>query len=719
MTAVYVQRVLGRLGAVRECSDGWMALCPAHQDSTPSLHVSVGEKGKILLKCFAGCDVWQVLAAAELGVKQMFPVSGEAPAPTTATTEPGQGGEGVNFRHQVYTAFLHHLKLSPEGGLALANRGIHDHRGYRTLDTLSVSRAVRKLYEELGDALITVPGFVPNTSGFGCPVKAAVTDGLAIPVRDVWGKIQGLQVRSPDGETPKYKWFSGRGQNVGSSAHVSTSGLTPCESMMETVVLTEGPLKADVIRSLMQQEHYKKQDNGWGQCPVVGIPGVSTWKSALPALQGTKTVYLAFDMDWVRNAGVRKAWKECVWNLARRNIQLNLVVWSTDHKGFDDLLNAGGIWRVVKGEGDVGEVLNREYSEHTNAEGGPPEILVRAALEYADQMKPEPVEWLWEPWIAYGALNLLDGDPGLGKSLISTDIAAMSTLGRDMGSGKLSLPPIPVLFLSAEDDPARTIVPRLEAAEADLERVQILRGFFQDDGKRNLVTFPANFDELEQLVRVKGYKLIVVDPLMAYLDSTINGFRDQDVRLVLSRLADIAQETQAAVLMVRHLNKLAGGAALYRGGGSIGIVGAARVAMVVGKDSTDPDLRVLTQSKNNLAPLPRGMTYRIAGNPPRIVWEGETNVSADDLLRSPRGEERERDKGKLEEAIHLLTTELSSGPKPKVYMLKKATVRGFSDNTLTRARGILRIEAFQRGGEWYMQLPGPKVEDARERGEEE
>jgi hypothetical protein len=218
-------------------------------------------------------------------------------------------------------------------------------------------------------------------------------------------------------------------------------------------------------------------------------------------------------------------------------------------------------------------------------------------------VEPEEVSWLWPSWLALGKLALVDGDPGLGKSAMTLDLAARVSSGKVFPDGA-ECEPAGVVLLSAEDGLADTIRPRLDAAGADTSKVLALATVPDEDGHDRLLSIPEDLALIEKGIRRVGARLVVVDPLMAFLSGDTNSHRDQDVRRALAPLAGLAERTGAAVLVVRHLNKAAANNPLYRGGGSIGIIGAARMAFVVGKDPQDESRRVLASTKNNLAKPP-------------------------------------------------------------------------------------------------------------------
>lgn len=242
----------------------------------------------------------------------------------------------------------------------------------------------------------------------------------------------------------------------------------------------------------------------------------------------------------------------------------------------------------------------------------------------------KPVEWLWNGFLPAGMLTMLDGDPGIGKSLLTCDLAARLTTGREMPTGTRNAPAT-VMLLSAEDDPERSIKSRLTVAGANQDRVLDVQ-----PGPNGLA-FPRDMDALERGIREHRTRLCVIDPLAAFADATVKLNLDQDVRRLMSRFRTLAERTRCAVLIVRHLNK-GEGKALYRGGGSIGIIGAARVGLLAAIDPADKSRVILAVSKSNVGPKPKSVAYTVkpVGGQPTIGWLGEVDVQADDLVREKR-----------------------------------------------------------------------------------
>jgi hypothetical protein len=338
------------------------------------------------------------------------------------------------------------------------------------------------------------------------------------------------------------------------------------------------------------------------------------------------------------------------------------------------------------------------------ANGGPPDGPYSKALS---RIPPEKIDWLWEGRIPFGMLSMLAGDPGLGKSLLTVDIAAkVSRSGAD------------VLLLSAEDHAGATIRPRAEAAGADLDRIHCVA--LRRDGIDDGLAFPDDADALDKLVEEHQAKLVVIDPLMAHLLGSVNSWSDQDMRMALAPLHRMAEKRRCAVLFVLHLNKAKGADPTHRTGGSIAVPAAVRSALLLARDPEDPDgdrgaQRVLAQFKCNLGPFVESLTCEIETiqspgdeqlTAPRLKVIGTSQTSGADLLSAPTGEERTE----RTEAIEILESELESGPR-RVKEVKVAVLAaGVSPRTLDRAKQALRVKSERKGGigadgEWYWELP--------------
>jgi len=334
------------------------------------------------------------------------------------------------------------------------------------------------------------------------------------------------------------------------------------------------------------------------------------------------------------------------------------------------------------------------------------------------EVEPESVEWLWPGRIPKGKLSLIEGDPGTGKSALTIDLAARVSVGGELPDG-MGCEGAGVVLVSAEDGPADTIRPRLDAAGADPSKVLAL-GFISDaEGYERLLSLPSDVPLLERGIERVGAGLVVIDPLVAFLPKNVDANKDQDVRRALAPLAGLAQRTGAAVVAVRHLNKGSGGNALYRGGGSIGIVGAARSALLVAKDPQDDARRVLAAQKSNLSKPAPSLAFSLentANGAVRVAWRGESPLGASELLAGPvegGGHTAEV------EAQGFLRELLDTGPVPTEEVFGEAKTARISEKTLRRAKdsmGVLSVrqgEPGKRGGgRWFWALPEVKVAKA-------
>jgi hypothetical protein len=330
-------------------------------------------------------------------------------------------------------------------------------------------------------------------------------------------------------------------------------------------------------------------------------------------------------------------------------------------------------------------------------------------------VRPESVSWLWRLRIPRRAVTILDGDPGLGKSTICVDWTARVTRGQPMPGEERQpgedLEPAGVLLLSAEDDLACTIRPRLDAAGADPARVHSLEAIRTGEEERPPV-LPWDLSLVEKFIGEHGIAMVVIDPFMAYLDAEINAHQDQDVRRALHQLKLLAERTNAAVIVVRHLNKLIGGPAIYRGGGSIGIIGAARSALLVGRDPDDSKRLVLASNKSNLGPMPSSLRYSLEtqGDVARIGWGEECDLTAADILGHADGRKKKSAGEQCAEALRGL---LANGMRPVAQLEEEMQVMGFTANAFKTARKLLKTRAFKSAfdGQWMIELPVPGTPD--------
>jgi hypothetical protein len=276
-----------------------------------------------------------------------------------------------------------------------------------------------------------------------------------------------------------------------------------------------------------------------------------------------------------------------------------------------------------------------------------------------------------------------------------------------------------VVVLSAEDGIADTIRPRLDAAGADVSRVCVFDEVAVRDGPPRPVELPLDLPLLGDIIRAHDAVLVTIDPLMAFL-SGVDSHSDQSIRRALHPLSKLAEQTGAAVAVIRHLNKGSGSKALYRGGGSIGIAGAARAVHVVAADPADESgqLRLLAPVKVNIAVRPATMAYRLISDElhgcARVSWEGTVTATADDLVNVELPEERKE----RVTATDFLKTALADGARRSKDVEEEAReAYGISPRTLTNARRHLGILATKTKEGWWIELP--PVDSAESKNEEQ
>ena len=325
-------------------------------------------------------------------------------------------------------------------------------------------------------------------------------------------------------------------------------------------------------------------------------------------------------------------------------------------------------------------------------------------------VQPEAVDWLWFGRLALGKLTLIDGDPGLGKSLLSLDSTARVTTGSAWPDGLPCAVSGSVLLLGAEDGLADTVRPRLDVAHAAIHRVHALP-IVGERPNGHPPSIPDDIPDIEAALTATGAVLLVIDPLMAFLGGKVNSHHDQDVRRALAPLAEMADRLRVAVLVIRHLNKSSGGPAIYRGGGSIGLAGAARIVLAVGSDPEDESRRILASVKSNLSAPPPSLAYQLVEQhgTVRIEWLGTSTVTAGQLLAAPADDE---ERSAMDEATSFLRDRLGDGWVEAATATKEAAQTGISARTLKRAKALVGVVSERKGfgseGRWFWSLSDSK-----------
>ena len=284
-----------------------------------------------------------------------------------------------------------------------------------------------------------------------------------------------------------------------------------------------------------------------------------------------------------------------------------------------------------------------------------------------------PVEWLWKPYLPFGKLSVLQGNPGEGKTYFAMHLAAACTNGKLLPNME-RMEPFNVIYQTAEDGLGDTVKPRLIEAGADLNRVLVI-----DDSD---VQLTLSDERIEKAIVENNARLVIIDPIQAYLGADVDMNRANEVRPIFMRLGQVAQRTGCAILLIGHLNKAAGMQSLQRGLGSIDIAAAVRSVMFIGKLKHDPTMRILTHEKSSLAPPGASLAFSL-GDEGGFRWVGEYDITADEMLS---GIEPQRET-KTQQAKDLICTLLAGGKQVLSEDIDKATLeRGIPGRTVRDAK---------------------------------
>ena len=284
-----------------------------------------------------------------------------------------------------------------------------------------------------------------------------------------------------------------------------------------------------------------------------------------------------------------------------------------------------------------------------------------------------PVDWLWKPYLPFGKLSVLQGNPGEGKTYFAMHLAAACTNGKLLPNME-RMEPFNVIYQTAEDGLGDTVKPRLIEAGADLDRVLVI-----DDSE---VQLTLSDERIEKAIVENNARLVIIDPIQAYLGADVDMNRANEVRPIFMRLGQVAQRTGCAILLIGHLNKAAGMQSLQRGLGSIDIAAAVRSVMFIGKLKHDPTMRILTQEKSSLAPPGVSLAFSL-GDEGGFRWVGEYDITADEMLS---GIEPQRET-KTQQAKDLICTLLAGGKQVLSEDIDKAALeRGIPGRTVRDAK---------------------------------
>lgn len=660
-----IERVLNALRLIglapKPSGEGWACVCPAHDDHTPSLSIGTGDDGRAMIHCHTGCKFEAVLAALNLRKSDLFPDSTDRP------------------KH----------RRSP--------------RSYTTNPAAATKPAKTFPTPEAAFAFLDRHG--PAAGRW--------------PYHDASGEVIGYVVRhnvppSAPGEEPS-KTFTPISRTPGGwvlrklpNPHALYRLPDLLAAPNDTPVwIVEGEKAADAARAL-------------GLVATTSAGGSNRPKFSDWSPLRDRTALIAPDHD---EPGTAYAHAVRTFALAAGAASVHIVRLADI---FPELPVGGDMDDYVRSRSDDPVAARRdlealaaaakpEAPDPADEEGAP-------IYECLADVKPETLRWLWRGRIAIGKLTLLQGDPGLGKSIISIDIAARVTTASNWPDAPNELAPAKVVLIGEEDGIADTVVPRLIAAGADLLKVLKLKGARTlRNGRKCVRVFDleSSLDTLERMLQNNpDIRLVVLDPISAYM-GRVNSHNNTEVRAVLTPLAALAEKYGVAVLVITHMSKAADSSPIYRSSGSIAFAAASRAVWVVAKDRDDEKRRFFVPVKNNLGIDTGGLTYRIeprgTDSTPIVSWEPKpvTITAAEALASGLPGERRTE----IDDAADWLREFLADGPRPATEVEREAKAAGHSVGTLRRAKAVLNVSsdraAFGGGWNWVL-LQDPHSDTAQD-----
>ena len=308
-----------------------------------------------------------------------------------------------------------------------------------------------------------------------------------------------------------------------------------------------------------------------------------------------------------------------------------------------------------------------------------------------DTVQREEIKWLWYPYIPFGKLTIVQGDPGEGKTTFALKLAAELSVGKCFGDNEKTEPrePIQIIYQTAEDGLADTIKPRLEDAGADCSKILVI-----DESEKSL---SMQDDRIERALEQTHAKLLILDPIQAFLGDRVDINRANETREITKKLGFLAERTGCAVILIGHMNKGSGAKAAYRGVGSIDFFAIARSVLLVGRVPDNPNIRAIAQIKNNLGP--EGDTVAFQLSEKGFEWIGSYDISVDELLSGISSGDK---KSKAENLIKNLLETHKTYPATEIFIQGKQ--QGISKRTLENAKQELGIKSVRVGAAWHWSL---------------
>lgn len=317
--------------------------------------------------------------------------------------------------------------------------------------------------------------------------------------------------------------------------------------------------------------------------------------------------------------------------------------------------------------------------------------MENAIYDYYSNVEPKPVDWLWYPYVPFGKITVIQGDPGEGKSTFALNMLALLTKGKPMPDGFKPPHPCVAIYQCAEDGVADTIKPRLEQAGADCDKV----AYIED----NDITLTLEDGRIESAIKETGASVFIVDPIQAFIPPDSDMQSATKMRSILRKLAATAEKYRCAVILIGHMNKGSSNKVLYRGLGSIDIPAIARSVLMISRDEFRPGMRYMYPIKSSLAPEGPaiGFTFKEGGG---LEWQGRYNLNTSELLDSVTVKSTKRDRARAK-----LIQMLETGDRPAKEVYASLSSIGVGSRTVEKVKKELQISAYRSGGIWYWRIP--------------